>query len=96
MHLEIRAHPTKTWGVTVGVEGKGISGRENSKADPWSQKKKEHKWTSLAVQWLKICLPAQGGMGSSSGLGRFHKPQNNLAYAPELGTATTEPTCHNY
>ena len=30
MHIEIRAHPTKTWGVTFGVEVKGISGRENS------------------------------------------------------------------
>jgi len=46
--------------VTFGVERKGISSRENNKADPWSQGKKEHEWTSLAVQGLKTCLPAQG------------------------------------
>ena len=60
LHVETGAHPTKTWAVTFGVEGKGLSGRENNKADLSSQKRKEHKWTSLVVQGLKICLQHRG------------------------------------
>ena len=28
-----------------------------------------HTWTSLVVQWLRLCAPDAGGLGSSSGQG---------------------------
>ena len=31
-------------------------------------------WTSLLVQWLRICLPMHGTWGSIPSLGRFHMP----------------------
>lgn len=40
LHPRGGAHPTKTWAVTFGVEGKGLSGRENNKADQLSQKER--------------------------------------------------------
>ena len=53
--------------------------------------KSRRNWTSLVVQWLRICLPMQEAMGSIPGPGRFHMP-----WATRLMYPDTEPMCHNY
>ena len=36
----------------------------------------EYVWTSLAVQWVRLCAPNAGGPGSIPGWGtRSHRPQ---------------------
>ena len=37
---------------------------------------------SLVVQWLRIHLPMQGGMGLIPGMGSFHMPWVTQACAP--------------
>ena len=39
---------------------------------------------SLVVQWLRLVASNAAGAGSSPGLGRFHMPQSNQAYVPQL------------
>ena len=39
---------------------------------------------SLVAQWLRVCLPMQGHMRSSPGLGRPHMPRSNWAREPQL------------
>ena len=48
--------------------------------------------TSLVAQWLRICLPMQGGHG-------FDPWSRKIPHAAEqlsLCATTTEPACHNY
>ena len=36
------------------------------------------------VQWLGVCLPVQGDVGSGPGLGGSHVPRSSWARAPQL------------
>ena len=50
-------------------------------------------WTSLVVQWIRICLPKQGTQVRSLVWEGSHMPQGNQAHAPRsLCSATKEAT----
>ena len=57
----------------------------------------EQKWlvhgVLLVVQWLRLCAPNAGGLGSIPGQGpRFHRLQLKV-HMPKL--ERKDPTCHN-
>ena len=54
-------------------------------------KKKKKGGTSLVVQWLRLCAPNAGGLGSIPGQGtRSCRSQLKILHA-----TTKVPTCHN-
>ena len=105
MHLEIRAHPTKTWGVTFGVEGKGISGRENSKADLVESEKKGAQMDFPRGPVVKNLPASTGGHGFKLWSGKIPQAAEQLSlctrawncnyrtHVPQLLKPTCPRTC---
>ena len=53
--------------------------------------KLEDTWGLLSAQWLGLCTPNAGGLGSIPGCGtRYHMLQLKSSHA-----ATKDSTCHN-